>query len=99
GRVLGRAAVDARANFFDLGGDSLAMVRVQAGLAEQLRRDVAVVDLFRYPNVRALAAQLDGTENTTGNRRLRQAAQRGAARRHRAQARLARRPADEETDS
>jgi hypothetical protein len=74
----------------------MSMVRVQAGLAALLHREIAVVDLFRFPSVRALAAHLDGTDRTNTNRRLRLAAGRGAARRDRA---LARRPADEEADS
>jgi amino acid adenylation domain-containing protein len=46
-------------NFFDLGGNSLAMVRVQARLAERLGCRLSVVDLFRYPRVEALAAFLN----------------------------------------
>jgi hypothetical protein len=40
-----------------------------------------MLDLFRYPNIRALAAHLDGTAEKPG---LAMAAQRAAARRNRA---------------
>lgn len=56
--VLGLDHVGADDNFFDLGGHSLLMVRVQSRLAEALGRDVPVVDLFRYPTVRSLARHL-----------------------------------------
>jgi aryl carrier-like protein len=45
-------------NFFDLGGHSLALVQVQRRLRDVLGRDVSLVDLFRHPSVRALAAFL-----------------------------------------
>ncbi len=52
-------------NFFDLGGTSLAALGVQAGLRERLGVPVPLVDLFRFPTVRSLAAHLDGTDRTT----------------------------------
>ena len=42
-------------NFFDLGGHSLLMVRVNRRLREELDREVSMIDLFRYPTVSALA--------------------------------------------
>jgi amino acid adenylation domain-containing protein len=45
-------------NFFDLGGHSLAMVQVQRRLREALSRELSLVELFRYPTVRALAEHL-----------------------------------------
>jgi acyl carrier protein len=45
-------------NFFDLGGHSLAMVQVQRRLREVLSREISLVELFRYPAVRALAEHL-----------------------------------------
>ncbi|MGN9809236.1 amino acid adenylation domain-containing protein [Micromonospora sp. BQ11] len=60
--VLAVAHVGADDNFFDIGGHSLLMVRVQARLAEQLGRTVPVVDLFRHPTVRTLARHLAAGE-------------------------------------
>ena len=42
-------------NFFDLGGHSLLMVRVNRRLREEFDREVSMIDLFRYPTVSALA--------------------------------------------
>ncbi|MEU4544198.1 amino acid adenylation domain-containing protein [Nonomuraea dietziae] len=58
--VLGRAEVLATDNFFDVGGTSMAVVVVRDRLAALTGRQVTVVDMFRYPTVRALAAHLDG---------------------------------------
>ena len=61
GEVIGLDEVDLRENFFDLGGHSLLMIEVQARLGRALGREVAIVDLFRYPTVAALAELLEGT--------------------------------------
>jgi acyl carrier protein len=45
-------------NFFDLGGHSLLIVRLQNKLREQLEVDVSLTDLFQYPTVGALAEAL-----------------------------------------
>jgi amino acid adenylation domain-containing protein len=52
--------VDRHANFFDLGGHSLLALRAQAELEGALGRDVALIDLFRYPTVAGLARHLAG---------------------------------------
>ncbi|HEY0781993.1 MAG TPA: beta-ketoacyl synthase N-terminal-like domain-containing protein, partial [Thermoanaerobaculia bacterium] len=65
--VLGVPAVGREESFFDLGGHSLLLVDLQSRLRERLGEEVEMVDLFRYPNVRAQAAflmrrRLRGTE-------------------------------------
>jgi acyl carrier protein len=82
--VLGRDRVRVTDNFFDAGGDSMRVVVLRARLAELLGIQVGVVDLFRFPTVRALAAWLDGDAD---GHRLRRAAQRAAARRNRGRSR------------
>jgi amino acid adenylation domain-containing protein len=62
GDVLNLSRVGATHNFFDLGGSSLSLVRVQVALRHQLAAAVSVVDLFRFPDVRSLAAHLDGSD-------------------------------------
>jgi hypothetical protein len=62
--LLKRPAVGLDDNFFDLGGNSLLVMRVHS----QLQADepaLKVMDLFQYPTVRALAAHL-GSLDTAG---------------------------------
>ncbi len=42
-------------NFFDLGGYSLLLARIQRRLRERFERELSVLDLFRYPTVESLA--------------------------------------------
>jgi amino acid adenylation domain-containing protein len=56
--VLGLEAVGVEESFFDVGGHSLLLVRVQAGLESALGRAIPLVTLFQYPTVAALAAHL-----------------------------------------
>ena len=46
-------------SFFEMGGHSLLVARLQEALREALGREVSMVDLFQYPTVAALAAHLD----------------------------------------
>ncbi|WP_412538156.1 amino acid adenylation domain-containing protein [Longispora sp. K20-0274] len=89
--VLGLPRVGTADNFFEIGGHSLAIVAVQARLSTALDRDVDIVDLFRHPNIRALAAHLDGTTTTPGLDRV---ARRVAARRDRTRRTTTARAAD-----
>jgi amino acid adenylation domain-containing protein len=56
--VLGVDRVGATDNFFDQGGHSLLLLRVHARMQKELGGTLTVVDLFRYPTVRALAERL-----------------------------------------
>ncbi|MGC5012829.1 amino acid adenylation domain-containing protein [Streptosporangium sp. DT93] len=78
--VLGVPRVGAADNFFEIGGHSLAIAAVQARLGSALGREIPIVDLFRHPTIRALAAHLDGGGPTPG---LDRAARRLAVRRDR----------------
>jgi amino acid adenylation domain-containing protein len=59
-RLLRLEEVGIRDNFFDLGGHSLLIPQVQAGIKHELQREVSAVALFQYPTVEALARHLDG---------------------------------------
>jgi amino acid adenylation domain-containing protein len=63
--VLQIETVGRAENFFDLGGHSLRMVAVQHTLQARLQREIAIVDLFRYPTISALADFLGGGERTS----------------------------------
>ncbi len=45
-------------NFFDLGGHSLLLVQVQAKLRSALDQEIAIVEMFQYPTIRAMAGHL-----------------------------------------
>lgn len=57
-QTLGLDSVGTQTNFFDLGGDSLKLARVQAGLRTSLNRDISILELFRFPTISGLATFL-----------------------------------------
>ena len=59
GEVLGVETVGAHDAFFDLGGHSLLLVKVQARLREAFGVSVPITHLFRYVTVSALAAEME----------------------------------------
>jgi aryl carrier-like protein len=56
GDVLGLVEVGLEDDFFDLGGDSLAAVRVVSEARTRLVRDFSLADLFERPTIAAFAA-------------------------------------------
>lgn len=57
--VLKLDSVSVEDNFFDVGGHSLAIVQVQARIHDRLGIDCKILDLFKHPTIRALAAHLE----------------------------------------
>jgi acyl-coenzyme A synthetase/AMP-(fatty) acid ligase len=53
--ILEVPRVGVHSNFFDLGGHSLLLIKVQRRLEERLNSRVAIVDLFKYTTVARLA--------------------------------------------
>jgi amino acid adenylation domain-containing protein len=85
--LLGRAAVAADENFFDLGGTSLLLIEMHARLHGEFASTPSLVDMFAYPTSRSLAARLcagQATKPEAGAGELRGQRQRAAM--------LARRP-------
>jgi amino acid adenylation domain-containing protein len=56
--VLGNDEVGVNDSFFDLGGSSLQLEQAHAQIKATLRCEVALMDLFTYPRVNALAAYI-----------------------------------------
>jgi acyl carrier protein len=56
--TLGRENVGIHDNFFDLGGNSLLMIRLYSKLREVLNTELSVLDLFQYPTISSLATHL-----------------------------------------
>ena len=89
-KLLGVNQVGRHDNFFDLGGHSLLIVKTRNELQGLLERTIAIVDLFRYPTVSALAAHLaqaEGVTKTTTTVAQQRASQQRAALRERQQRR------------
>jgi amino acid adenylation domain-containing protein len=63
--VLGIAQVGRTNNFFDLGGDSLRLMRVHSRLQQAFDKDITMVDMFRCTTVRALAHHLAGQSDSS----------------------------------
>ncbi len=59
--VLQLEEVGIHDNFFDLGGNSLLLLKSCSKLAEILERKLSIVDLFQYPTISALAQHLSQT--------------------------------------
>jgi acyl-coenzyme A synthetase/AMP-(fatty) acid ligase len=56
--LLGRTAVAADENFFDLGGTSLLLIEMHARLHAEFASTPSLVDMFAYSTSRSLAARL-----------------------------------------
>ncbi|WP_048582966.1 non-ribosomal peptide synthetase [Streptomyces viridochromogenes] len=79
-QVLTLDRVGVHDNFFDLGGNSVRLLAVLAGLQDHPEyRDLTLIDLFRHPTVAAVAAHLDRTAEPAAPHE--EAARRGTDRR------------------
>lgn len=60
--VLEIDEVGAETNFGEMGADSIHLIQILSRLQETIKREATITDLFRYPNIRALAAFLETGE-------------------------------------
>ena len=58
--VLQLDRVGVRENFFEVGGSSLLLGRLQSRLRQAIGREVPFVELFRHPTIESLARSLEG---------------------------------------
>jgi acyl carrier protein len=58
-QVLGMEKIGVNDNFFEVGGNSLSILRAQDRLEQVLGHKVLPTELFRYPTISLLAAHLD----------------------------------------
>ncbi len=63
-------------NFFDLGGNSLKMMRVHAELQKRFATDISLVYLFQHTTIASLASYLDSSTGDTGLEKVRSRASR-----------------------
>ncbi len=60
--VLQLEQVGIQENFFELGGDSVQLVQMQRRVTAALGRSVSIVDFFKHPTIKGLAAALESNE-------------------------------------
>jgi amino acid adenylation domain-containing protein len=70
--------VGLQTNFFDQGGHSLLLLRVQDRIKDEIGMDVSVTDLFNYPTVESLAGRLSLAKNRDESSQARVAARQQA---------------------
>jgi amino acid adenylation domain-containing protein len=70
-------------NFFDLGGHSLLLTQVHSRLSELLqnKKELTIVDFFRYPTIHSLAKYIDEDEKQESGEEYREIQDRAAKRR------------------
>jgi len=61
--ILKQDTVGIDDNFFDIGGNSLHLIRLNSRLKEAFARDIPVASMFRYPTVRSFVKYLTGNES------------------------------------
>jgi acyl carrier protein len=83
-------------NFFDLGGNSLLLVKVSAMIAKHFSIQLSVTQLFQSPTVESLARLLDGIRDSGYREPELDDARDRAARRKELRARLARQKSETE---
>lgn len=78
-------------NFFDLGGHSLLLMKVNLKLKQHCGKNISLVEMFKYPTVATLADFLSGHENGDSPRSFEKIQERAANRRQTSQQQRARR--------
>lgn len=56
--LLGHESFTVTDNFFEVGGHSLLLVRMKDQIAEKMKEEVSIVDLFHYPTIRSISVFL-----------------------------------------
>ena len=76
--LLQLADVGLQTNFFDHGGHSLLLLRVQDRIREEIGTEVSVTDLFNFPTVESLAGRLSLVQQNNESSHARAAARQQA---------------------
>ncbi|OEU64085.1 MAG: hypothetical protein BA867_09135 [Desulfobacterales bacterium S5133MH16] len=66
--VLNLKEVGIYDNFFDIGGNSLLLMKVISGLKKVLGKEIPVIKMFKYPNIDSLNRYLN-EKNTQGDKK------------------------------
>ena len=89
--VLFVDAIDRDDNFFDLGGHSLLLMKVNLKLKHHCGKEISLVEMFKYPTIATLAEFLSGQQNGDAAEPLQKIQERAANRRETSQQQRARR--------
>ena len=89
--VLFVEAIDRDDNFFDLGGHSLLLMKVNLKLKHHCGKEISLVEMFKYPTIATLADFLSGQQNGDSPDSLQKIQERAANRRETSQQQRARR--------
>ena len=80
-KTLGVERVGVAENFFDIGGHSLLVVQLHRLLTEALPHELSLVDLYRFPTIRALTDHLGASEGEPREAAAQEGVDRAAQRR------------------
>ncbi|HXQ72872.1 MAG TPA: phosphopantetheine-binding protein [Pyrinomonadaceae bacterium] len=83
--------IDREDNFFDLGGHSLLLMKVNLKLKHHCGKEISLVEMFKYPTVSTLAEFLSGQQNGASSGSLQKIQERAANRRETSKQQRARR--------
>jgi acyl carrier protein len=89
--VLPVAEIGREDNFFDLGGHSLLLMKVNLKLKHHCEKNIPLVEMFKYPTISTLAEFLSGQQNGDSSNSFQKIQERAASRRVTSQRQLARR--------
>jgi acyl carrier protein len=89
--VLHIDQIDRADNFFDLGGHSLLLMKVNLKLKHHCGKEISLVEMFKYPTISTLAEFLSGQPNGDSPASLQKIQERAANRRETSQQQRARR--------
>ena len=78
-------------NFFDLGGHSLLLMKVNFKLKQHFGKDIPLVEMFKYPTISTFAEFLSGQQNGDQSKSLEKTRERVTTRRETAEQQRARR--------
>nr|AQV04238.1 SwnK-like protein 2 [Slafractonia leguminicola] len=77
--ILGHDRIGIDDSFFQIGGDSVRLIRMQSQLEKLLNRQISVPTLFEHFTIRALAAHLVGVQNSANSNKPPRREHRGAS--------------------
>ncbi len=66
--VLGKEQIGIRDSFFNIGGNSLKSIKLIAKINEAFGSELSIMDLFRYPSVRAVTDYICPQESVSASR-------------------------------